>query len=171
MKQRSISPPTSSRDTDDSVLRGSSSQSSADVADMTSVDPTTQVSSTPSSFTPSLFSSSPSSGGSKRSPIVNPLVSAGLISANLADILSTPGMDPADKPKRRVVKARVLTEDEYVDILKEKERKGKEAADLKEQRKIERAEKKKEQEEKKELAQKRRNERRKRNSNRKNRKS
>lgn len=65
-------------------------------------------------------------------------------------------MDPGDKPKRRVVKARVLTEDEYVEILREKERKEQEAADLKEKRKQERAEKKKQQEEKKrELAKKR----------------
>ena len=142
--------------TDESVLAGSSPPSSTDVSDVTSVDSTAQVPSTPSTFSPPIFSS-PSSGGSYCSrQIVNPLVSAGLVSANLADILSTPAMDSADKPKRRVVKARVLTEDEYVNILKEKDRKEKEAAELKEQRKIERARKKREQEErKKELAKKR----------------
>ncbi len=84
------------------------------------------------------------------------MVSAGLVSPHLADILSTPTVDSAEKPKHRVVKARVLTKNEYVDILREKERKEKEVALLKEKRKIERAEKKRVKEDnKKELAKKR----------------
>ena len=114
-------------------------------------------------FTPPLFStpsssnsactsniSSTPSGGStpRRNHIINPLVSAGLIPSNLGDILSPPA-EVVSKPKRRIVKARVLTEDEFAAILKEKDRKEKEAAEEKEKRKIEREKKRLEREKKK----------------------
>ena len=55
------------------------------------------------------------------SPISNPLVMAGLVPGNLAKILSTSGSDELQKkPKRRVFKARVLTEQEFYETLKEK---------------------------------------------------
>lgn len=84
------------------------------------------------------------------SPITNPLVSAGLIPPSLSHILTSPTEnDLATKPKRRVIKARVLTEDEFVGILKDKERKEQEAEEEKKQRKILREEKKKKREEEK----------------------
>lgn len=68
--------------------------------------------------------------------IVNPLVSAGLIPPDLADILATPAADAATQRKvRRVTKARVLTAQ---DMMQEKERQEKEAAELKKRRKEER---------------------------------
>ena len=51
--------------------------------------------------------------------MINPLVNAVLVSGNLADILAT--SDPEIQPKRRIIKAKVLTEDEFYDTLKEKE--------------------------------------------------
>ena len=48
--------------------------------------------------------------------------------------------------KRRIVKARVLTENEYVEMMKEKDRKEKETEELKQKRKEEREKKRKERE-------------------------
>ena len=76
--------------------------------------------------------------------MTNPLVSAGLVPENLADILAV--SDPQMQPKRRIIKARVLTEDEFYDILKEKERKEKEEQERKEKNRTERLKKKKERE-------------------------
>ena len=100
-------------------------------------------SSTSNQFTP-LLCNTPSTSDSATSntapstpcsrPIVNPLVSAGLIPSNLSDILSPPSS--SSQPKRRVI--RVLTEDEFTGILREKERKEKEAAEKKEQNRLER---------------------------------
>lgn len=68
--------------------------------------------------------------------IVNPLVSAGLIPPDLADILATPAADAATQRKvRRVTKARVLTAQ---DMMQEKERQEKGAAELKKRWKEER---------------------------------
>ena len=108
-------------------------------------------------FTPTLFSTpNPSSSSSstcthvsptppsitaKRNPIVNPLVTAGLVPSHLSDIL-TPPAETACKPKRRIIKASVLTEDEFAAMLKEKDQKEKEAAEEKEKRKVERERKK-----------------------------
>ena len=70
--------------------------------------------------------------------MINPLVNAGLIPGNLADILAT--SDPEIQPKRRIIKAKVLTEDEFYDTLKEKERerkrkrKGKKRTELNDRR-------------------------------------
>ena len=62
---------------------------------------------------------SPSSSVSSYSP-VNPLVCAGLVLEDLSDILVTPSSDAAVAKKRmkRIVGARHLTSDEYVEMLK-----------------------------------------------------
>ena len=63
------------------------------------------------------------------SPIVNPLVAAGLIPPDLADILAKPPEDAAILKKRskRITGARELTANEYAERLREEERKKKEA--------------------------------------------
>ena len=80
------------------------------------------------------------------SPIVNPLVAAGLVPADLADILATPSEDAAASKKRtkRITGARELTANEYTTWLKEEEGKKKELAEEKEK---ERKRKKEEKEE------------------------
>ena len=45
----------------------------------------------------------------------------GLVTKNLADILSTSGCGDENKPKRRMFKARVLTEHEFYQTLKDKD--------------------------------------------------
>ena len=104
-----------------------------------------QVSANSSSFTPPLFSTPNSSENavseSSASRVSTPLVRSGLVPSNLADILAV--ADPEVQPKRRIVKARVVTENEYYEILKNKERKEKEA---KERKRIEREQKKEERE-------------------------
>jgi len=67
----------------------------------------------------------PRSSNVNPSPLCNPLVMAGLVPQNLADILSTSGCEDEQKPKRRVFKARVLTEQEFYQTLKDKEEKWK----------------------------------------------
>lgn len=95
------------------------------------------------SFTPSLFSTPASTvSESSNTSITNPLVKAGLVPGNLADILET--SDPVTQPKCRVIKARVLTEDEYFETLKDKEKKGQEAKEKKEKNRIEREKRKEE---------------------------
>ena len=86
---------------------------------------------------------SPSSSVSSFSP-VNPLVCAGLVPEDMSDILVTPLSDTAVAKIRtkRIVGARHLTSDKYVEMLKSEERKKKEAEDLKEQKKVERERKK-----------------------------
>lgn len=68
---------------------------------------------------------SPSSG-SRFSP-VNPLVVAGLVPEDLSDILVTPSSDAAVAKKRtkRILGARHLTSDEYIEMLKNEEKKKK----------------------------------------------
>ena len=79
-----------------------------------------------------------SGSNTRTTPVINPLVNAGLVPGNLADILAT--SDPEIQPKRRIIKAKVLTEDEFYDTLKEKERerkrkrKGKKRTELNDRR-------------------------------------
>ena len=86
--------------------------------------------------------------------VENPLVKAGLIPQHLADILTTPCADEAagKKSSRRITGVRVLTANEYVDMVREKDKREKEAAELKqkkkEERDLKRAEKMKERERK-----------------------
>ena len=79
----------------------------------------------------------------------NPLIAAGLVPSDLADIFCTSDRDENRPKRRRLTNARVLTENEYFDMLKEKEQKEKEEQGAKEKRKKEREQKKKENEEKK----------------------
>ena len=82
--------------------------------------------------------------------IVNPLVSAGLVSPDLMDILAVPSADAAVSKQRtkRITGARCLTSDEYTEMLrKDKEKKEREEQD-KIKRKEERERKRKEKEEK-----------------------
>ena len=72
------------------------------------------------------------------SGIINPLVSAGLVSPDLMDILAVPSADAAVSKQRtkRITGARYLTSDEYAEML----RKDKEKKEREEQDKIERKE-------------------------------
>ena len=66
----------------------------------------------------------------------NPLVAAGLVPSHLADIFCTVHREDENRPKRRhLTNARVLTENEYYDMLKEKKQKEKEEQEAKERRK------------------------------------
>ena len=107
------------------------------------VPDSTSVADTPTSLTitPPQESSTPQT----RSSATNPLVRAGLVPTHLADLFSTPETEMQPK-KRRIVKARVLTENEYVEMMKEKDRKEKETEELKQKRKEEREKKRKERE-------------------------
>ena len=79
----------------------------------------------------------------------NPLVRAGLVPQHLADILSTSLTDEVteNRPSRRVTWVRVLTSDEYAEMVQEKDGKEKEAIQLKQQKKEERERRKIEKEE------------------------
>ena len=72
----------------------------------------------------------PSSSSGRESSIVNPLVMTGMVPAHLAEIFCTPDMDPQSQPtkRRRITKARILTENEYIEMMKEKDAKEREAA-------------------------------------------
>jgi len=74
-----------------------------------------------------------------------------MVPAHLADILCTPDIDPQTQPtkRRRITRTRVLTENEYIDMMKEKDAKEKEAEELKKKRKEERERKKEEREKQK----------------------
>ena len=77
----------------------------------------------------------------------NPLVAAGLVPSHLADLFCTPESDVQKKQKRRrITNARVVTENEYIEMLKEKDKKDRETEEAKQRRKEEREEKKKERE-------------------------
>ena len=84
-------------------------------------------------------------------PIVNPLVSAGLVPPDLADTLSAPSEDAAVAKKwtKRITGARALTANEYVEMLREDDMKKMEAAELKQKRKEEREQRKKKKEDQK----------------------
>ena len=124
---------------------------SSSVSPRSSGGATPSLFSTPNSANSSITSPITSSANSSiTSPITNPLVAAGLVPSNLADILSTSNTDEVqNRPKRRVFKARVLTEQEFYDTLVQKEQKEKEIEQLKEQRRIERERKKEEKEQQK----------------------
>ena len=97
-----------------------------------------------------------------RSQIENPLVRAGLVPQDLADIFLTPQAEERDKrPSRRITGVRVLTSNEYVEIMREKDRKEKEASEKKQRQKEERQRKKMEKEKEQERKKAEREERRK----------
>ena len=113
-----------------------------------------------SSNTVSFVSTPTSSNSTLASPLSNSLVMAGLVPQNLADILSTSGCEDVQrKPKRRVFKARVLTEQEFYETLKDKEAKELEMEAQKERRRIEREQKRKEREQKRKEREQKRKER------------
>ena len=146
-----------------------SSLSSPQVSSESFVQTSTPVLSTPQDqiATPQASCSIPqeqSTTPSSRAAVENPLVRAGLVPQHLADIFMTVHADEANdkRTSRRITGVRVLTSNDYVEIMKEKDRKVKEAAELKQKRKEERELKKikkeKEREQKKkELEEKRRN--------------
>ena len=69
----------------------------------------------------------------------NPLVAVGLVPSHLADLFCTPHREDENRPTRKcLTNARVLTENEYYDMLKEKKQKEKEEQEAKERRKNER---------------------------------
>ena len=83
------------------------------------------------------------------SPVVNPLVDAGLVSQALVDILATPSSDAVAKRRmKRIVGARELTANEYSEMLREDQRKKDQLAEEKKRKSKERERKKKEMEEK-----------------------
>ena len=74
-----------------------------------------------------------------RPQIENPLVRVGLVPQDLANIFLTPQAEERNKlPSRSITGVRVLTSNEYVEILKEKDRKEKEASEKKQRQKEER---------------------------------
>ena len=94
-----------------------------------------------------MISESQVASSSRGASITNPLVAAGLVPGYLSDIFTTPEDEVGNKPKRRrITNARVLTENEYIEMMKEKERQEREAEELKQQRKEERERKKEERE-------------------------
>jgi hypothetical protein len=78
-----------------------------------------------------------------RPGVENPLVRVWLIPQHLGDIFLTPhGDDMAEKrPSRRITGVRVLTSNEYTEMIREKHRKEKEATEMKQKRKEERKQK------------------------------
>ena len=70
-----------------------------------------------------------------------------MVPAHLADIFCTPDMAPQTQPtkRRRITRARVLTENEYIHMM-EKDAKEREAEELNKKRKEERERKKEERE-------------------------
>ena len=73
-------------------------------------------------------------------------MAVGLVPPDLADILVTPSGNGAVSKTNRITGARELTSHEYVEWLKEKQRKKKEAAEEKERKRNERRHKKEEKE-------------------------
>ena len=118
---------------------------------------TSSNSSTPVS---SQTSPCPTCGSSGTNPKDNPLVSAGLIPEHLHDILAITNYVSTTKKRPRVVtKARVITNEEYLEEIRKKEKEKEEEEAKKAQKEKEREIKKKEAEKKKEEMQRKREER------------
>ena len=137
------------------------------VSSLSPEDHSTHCSSTPLSqtATPAAVSQSVTSSLSSslqpttplcRPPVENPLVRAGLIPTHLADILSPQMENATGKPSHRITGVRVLTSNDYREMIREKERKGKEAAELKQKKKEERERKKLQKEQEREMKKKER---------------
>ena len=77
---------------------------------------------------------------SSRSPVENPLVRAGLVPVLLEDIFATDYADATTEKRgsRQTTGVRVLTSNDYVEMMKEKERKERKAAEQKQKQKEER---------------------------------
>ena len=111
---------------------------------------TTSTTQTPV-LSPSSIVYVPQVSSSRRSPIINPLVMAGLVPEDLSDILSNPPNDSAVTKKRtmHITGARNLTTEEYVEMLREDKRKRIDVEEMMEKRKHEREKRKREIEKKK----------------------
>ena len=93
-------------------------------------------------------------------PQSNPLVAAGLIPSHLHDILAVTNYVSTAKKKTRVVtKARVITNEEYLEELAQKEKEKAEKEQKKEERKLQRERKKLEAEKRKKQVQEKKQER------------
>lgn len=126
--------------------------------------PVTPTASVSQPFTPvSSYNEQPSTPLS-RPHIENPLVRAGLVPVHLADILSPQTDNVAEKRSRRITGVRVLTSNEYTEMMREKDRREKEAAEMKQIRKEEREQKRLEKEQEKERKRKEREEKKKQGS-------
>ena len=80
--------------------------------------------------------------------IVNPLVTVGLVSPDLSDILAIPEDDAAVVKKRgkQITGARDLTTDDYAEMLRADKRKKEEAEEQEKKKKVERESRKKDKE-------------------------
>lgn len=130
--------------TSETTPSASSVTSTSTTASETTPSSVTLPSTTATSSIPVTTPSSTSSATSTPFSPVNPLVAAGLVPETLSDILVTPPEDAAVTKQRtkRIVGARHLTSDEYLQMLKDEEKKKKEAEELKEKKKAEREQKK-----------------------------
>ena len=137
-----------------------SSSESGNASSLIAISPPPTVSSLGGSQDSGMITSTPEQSGAALvslststpvsfSPIVNPLIAAGLVPLDLADILVTPSEDAAVSKKRtkRITGARELTANEYAEWLKEGDKKKKDAAEEKERKQEERRRKKEEKEE------------------------
>ena len=99
-------------------------------------------------LTPVSFHGQQASTPLSRPHVQNPLVRAGLVPESLADILSPQAYNATEKRSRRITGVRVLTSNEYTDMMRVKDRREKEVAEMKQTQKEEREHKrlKKEQE-------------------------
>ena len=144
----------------DSITAGATAVTQETVSITTgpvSLSSSASVMTTSSASVPHVMRSSSSPESTTASPStvtcfspVNPLVAAGLIPEDLSDILITPPVDAAVTKERtkRIVGARHLTADDYVQMVKDIENKKREAEALKEKKKAERDMKKAERERK-----------------------
>ena len=130
-----------------------------------------RIPSTPTTSSASLSQSQPltpvSSHGQQASTpfsrphVQNPLVRAGLVPESLADILSPKTYNATEKRSRRITGVRVLTSNEYTEMMRVKHRREKEVAEMKQTRKEEREHKRLKKEQKRERKRKEREEKKK----------
>ena len=129
------------------------------------------LTSTPTTSTASVSLSQPltpvSSHGQQASTplfrphVQNPLVRAGLVPERLTDILSPQADNATEKRSHRITGVRVLTSNEYTEMMRVKDRREKEAAEMKQTRKEEREQKRLEKEQERESKRKEREEKKK----------
>ena len=99
-------------------------------------------------LTPVSFHGQQASTPLSRPHVQNPLVRAGLVPESLADILSHQAYNATEKRSRRITGVRIFMSNEYTEIMRVKDRREKEVAEMKQTQKEEREHKrlKKEQE-------------------------
>ena len=99
-----------------------------------------------------------------RPHVQNPLVRAGLVPECLTDILSPQADNATEKRSRQITGVRVLTSNEYTEMMRVKDRREKEVAEMKQTRKEEREQKRLEKEQERERKRKEREEKAKQNN-------